>query len=229
MRYREPVIATLSLQIAVPAVFAAMSGGAPRPSLPNDFQSQTPEQRAAASYSAGVGEVKEADALAAAAGAETDARKHDKAMKRANSDYVRARRDFESATRSAPKLADAWNALGYTQRKLGDYDAALQSYDHALTLRPGFPEALEYRGEAYLALNRVADAKQVYLDLFASNRALSEQFMHAMRTWIDARRKSNGPPDVATLDDLDKWIQERAQIAAQTASLTRAGTAASWH
>jgi hypothetical protein len=30
------------------------------------------------------------------------------------------------------------------------------------------------------------------------------------------------------VSDLDKWVQERSQIAAQTASLTREGTAASW-
>jgi hypothetical protein len=34
---------------------------------------------------------------------------------------------------------------------------------------------------------------------------------------------------VATnLDELDKWIEERAQIASQTAALTREGAAASW-
>jgi hypothetical protein len=55
-------------------------------------------------------------------------------------------------------------------------------------LRPGFPDALEYRGEAYLGLNRIADVKQVYLDLFASYRVLAAQLMQAIKTWIDLRR-----------------------------------------
>jgi hypothetical protein len=38
-----------------------------------------------------------------------------------------------------------------------------------------------------------------------------------------------GGGSASELDEFDKWIQEREQIAGQTAALTRAGTAASWH
>ena len=48
-----------------------------------------------------------------------------------------------------------------------------------------------------------------------------------MKSWLAAQRAN--PSTAATgLDELDKWIQERAQIAGQTAALTRAGAAASW-
>ena len=94
------------------------------------------------------------------------------------------------------------------------------------TLKPGYPDALEYRGEAYLGLNRIPDAQQAYLDLYAGNRALAGKLLSAMKAWSTAQRAAAA--NVANLDDFDKWIQEREQIAGQTAALTRAGTAASW-
>jgi len=137
--------------------------------------------------------------------------------------YTRARASFEQATQADANLAEAWNGLGYSQRKLGDYTKALNSYARALAIQPGYPQATEYRGEAYLGLNRVEDAKQAYLDLFAANRALADKLLGAMKHWIDTQK--SGSPAAA---DLAKWVEERTQIAAQTASLTREGTAAGW-
>jgi hypothetical protein len=74
----------------------------------------------------------------------------------------------------------------------------------------------------------VADAQQTYLDLFAVNRAMSEQLLSSMKAWIDARRKTPGDVDPTKVDELEKWIQERSQIAAQTASLTREHAATGW-
>ena len=105
---------------------------------------------------------------------------------------------------------------------------ALTAYERALALRPGYPDALEYRGEAFLGLNRIADAKQAYLDLFAGNRQLADKLLVAMRGWLDAQRAS-ASADATAVSELDKWIQERSAIAAQTAALTRDGAAASWN
>ena len=66
------------------------------------------------------------------------------------------------------------------------------AYDKALSLRPSYPEAIEYRGEAYLALNRVDDAKQAYLDLFAGNRKLADQLLVAMKSWVAEKRSASG-------------------------------------
>jgi tetratricopeptide (TPR) repeat protein len=221
MNLKAAMLGIAAVLLANPSGFAAMT---PR----RASASQNSQAEGAAAYNAGASDLKRADALQAQAVQETDVRKRDKVLARAQSAYLSARGRFLEATRATPGAPEPWNALGYAQRKLGDFDAALSAYDQALTLRPGFPEALEYRGEAYLALNRVADVKQVYLDLFASNRTLAAQLMQAIRTWIDLRRSSGGPPDGATIEEMDHWAQERAQIAAQTASLTRAGAAASW-
>ncbi len=49
-----------------------------------------------------------------------------------------------------------------------------------------------------------------------------------MKSWAADQRANASGSNATNLDELDKWIQERAQIAGQTAALTRAGTAASW-
>ena len=58
-----------------------------------------------------------------------------------------------------PWQDNAHNLMGFAYRKLGDYPAALDAYDKALTLNPHNRGALEYLGEAYLELDRPDDAK----------------------------------------------------------------------
>lgn len=141
--------------------------------------------------------------------------------------YGSARAKLQSLVGRSPQFAEAWNALGYTQRKLGAFDDALASYAKALDLKPGYPEALEYRGEAYLRLNRIHDAKQAYLDLFAKNRKIAATLLESMKVWIKAQQGSHAV-DASDVSDLQDWVQERSQIATQTAALTREGAAASW-
>ena len=56
---------------------------------------------------------------------------------------------------------DAWNELGYALRHQGRYGESLDAYYEALRLRPNFPEALEYLGEAYVKMGRLEDAHRV--------------------------------------------------------------------
>ena len=127
-----------------------------------------------------------------------------------------------------PDMYQAWNYVGYAKRKLGDHAAALEAYDRALSINPQYPPALEYRGVALLGLNRVSDAKDAYLALFASDRKQAEQLMAEMRTWITARRAAANGVDAAVLDELAKWVDERGRIASQSAGLSPEGAAASW-
>ena len=179
-----------------------------------DAAAATPEAQAA--LDAALMAVKAGDALAAGG-------TPGKLPADAKTAYTKARAKFGEATKADPKLAQAWNGLGYSSRKLGDYKSALAAYDKALELHAGYPEATEYRGEAYLGLNRVEDAKQAYLDLFAANRVLADKLLGAMKRWIGTQK--SGSPAAA---DLASWVEERSKIAAQTASLTREGTAAGW-
>jgi hypothetical protein len=76
-------------------------------------------------------------------------------------------------------------------------------------------------------MNRIADAQQAYLDLYAGDRTLAGKLLTAMKSWVAAQRANPGGTAI-NLDVVDQWIQERSQIAGQTAALTRAGTASSW-
>lgn len=58
-----------------------------------------------------------------------------------------------------PDSADAHAWLGYSLRRAGRFDAALRAYGEALRLSPRHLAAREYLGEAYLALDRRADAE----------------------------------------------------------------------
>jgi len=49
-----------------------------------------------------------------------------------------------------PKNAEALNLLAYCQRKTGRIDDAFVNYRRALALRPQFPAAREYLGEAHV-------------------------------------------------------------------------------
>jgi tetratricopeptide (TPR) repeat protein len=219
----------MSVCLFVTALPAAWANGGGAMSMPPPMQHvDTPQQKARDAYNDGVHDVKKADKAQAAAAEATDAGKKDKATREAHDAYAAALAKFRQATDLDPTLYEAWNYLGYTSRKLGNYDDALPAYDKALSLKPGYPDALEYRGEAYLGLNRISDAQQAYLDLYAGNRALAGKLLAAMKSWVAAQRANPAANGASDLDQFDKWIQERTQIAGQTAALTREGTAASW-
>jgi tetratricopeptide (TPR) repeat protein len=227
------VLKVLSVSLILTGVPLAWANGGGGMSMPSPSMSMprqlTPQQKARDAYNDGVHYVKRADKAQDAAASATDAGKKDKAAHEAQEAYSSAHAKFTEATGLDPTLHEAWNYVGYTSRKLGNYDQALAAYDKALSLKPGYPDALEYRGEAYLGLSRIPDAQQAYLDLYAGNRALAGKLLTAMKGWANAQRTNPAPNDSVNLDELDKWIQERAQIAGQTAALTREGTAASWH
>ncbi|HTC51042.1 MAG TPA: tetratricopeptide repeat protein [Steroidobacteraceae bacterium] len=210
MRTRALVTFSAALLLAAPLVWAI-----PSPSLEDDSSAPkaAPSAQDSALYTDALKLMKQGDDLQGRA----DAREA----------YASARTKLQSLVARSPQIAEAWNALGYTQRRLGAYDDALASYARALELKPGYPEALEYRGEAYLRMNRIQEAKQAYLDLFATNRTIAATLLESMRSWLKTQRGASAV-DASVLTDLEQWVQERSQIATQTAALTRAGAAASW-
>ena len=228
MRIALQVLSACLLASGMSAGWANGGGGMSMPAVPPMPREQTPQQKAKDAYNDGVHYVKKADKAQASAAQATDAGKKDKAAHEAQDRYAEALAKFQAAAGLDPAMHEAWNYVGYTNRKLGHYDEALAAYDKALTLKPGYADALEYRGEAYLALNRIPDAQRAYLDLYSGDRALAGKLLTAMKSWVADQRANAAGSNGANLDNLDKWIQERAQIAGQTAALTRAGTAASW-
>lgn len=80
------------------------------------------------------------------------------AIKRA--DWNGAITAFSAVVEREPRNADAWNWLGYANRKSGKLDAAFKAYDQALAIKPDHRGAHEYVGEAYLMAHNPAKAEE---------------------------------------------------------------------
>jgi tetratricopeptide (TPR) repeat protein len=207
------------------------AGGGPMPGMPST-QSRapaTPEEQARSAYNTGVRSIERGDDLLADAARQTDERKQKKLRGKADDAYDAAIKNFARATGLQPRMYEAWNYLGYANRKLRRYDAALAAYDRALTLKPDYAEAIEYRGHAYLGLNRLGDAKDAYLKLFASNRKLAATLLAAMQQWLGEHDARSTDVEPGGYDAFASWVRERSSIASQTAGLTREGAASAWH
>ena len=66
--------------------------------------------------------------------------------------YKGAIRKLRGIVREDWRNADAWNLLGYSQRKIGKYKKAKKSYAKALKYNPDHKGALEYQGELFITL-----------------------------------------------------------------------------
>jgi Flp pilus assembly protein TadD len=81
-----------------------------------------------------------------------------KAVKSAN--YNKAVKLFNKVVATKPTDADAWNYLGFSNRKLKKFDLALSAYQKALAIDPKHRGANEYLGELYLQTDDLAKAKE---------------------------------------------------------------------
>jgi len=75
-------------------------------------------------------------------------------------DYKGALPLLQQVVARDPRNADAYNLMGYATRAGGDPNGSLQYYQQALAIDARHIGAHEYIGEAYLMLNRPADAEQ---------------------------------------------------------------------
>lgn len=73
-------------------------------------------------------------------------------------DYKSAIGHLTKAAQETPKDADVQNLLGFSYRKLGQYDKAMEYYQTALKLDSSHRGAHEYLGELYLEMDQPANA-----------------------------------------------------------------------
>jgi tetratricopeptide (TPR) repeat protein len=180
----------------------------------------SPQDQAIDAYNYGVKEIGRAkENESDAAKAPNDEKKKNKALAKAQKSYASALGEFETAVSINPGLFQGWNYVGFCQRHLGRYEEALTAYGKALELEPRYGEAYEYRAEAYLGLNRLEDAKAAYMQLFGTARPLADQLMTSMHHWVEDRQHDATSVSAEDLAAFAKWVDERASIAQQTASL----------
>lgn len=211
------------------ALVSASGSGASMPSAPSSsMRSMTPEERAVEAYRSGDEHRVKGKKLEeeAAKKTGTDA---DKTAAKARSEFEKSLKDFKNAAQLNPQLFQAYNGMGFAYRKTGDYAKALEMYDQAIKMAPGFfSEAVEYRAEAYLALNRLDDARKAYLDLFAADRKQADILLVAMKAWAASHRSDAGSADPAAVSDFEKWIGEREGLAKQTRLMAVTSRPAGW-
>ena len=225
MRVSHGILAlTITLMVAPVEIAAAhgsgsMGGGATGSTGSVSYPRSTPEDQAKDAYNSGVRSIKKAKEYDADAAKASSPEKAAKAQDKAHQAYSKALEQFIDAVAKQPSMYQAWNYIGFANRHLGNYEDSLSAYAKALELNPDYPDAIEYRGEAYLGLNRIDDAKQAYMSLFGNSRGLADELMTAMHHWIDARHKDAQGVAPENLEAFSQWVEERSGIAAQTASL----------
>ena len=82
--------------------------------------------------------------------------KIEKAQKR----YAKAQKLLLKSNKKKPLQADTLNYLGFTTRKLGDYEKGEEFYLLGLQIEPNHNGINEYLGELYIVTNRMDLAKE---------------------------------------------------------------------
>ena len=191
----------------------------PSEELPSTPPVDKPDAAARKAYTAGLKSLAKAkDYESAAANASNEDRKA-KELEKMGDAYDRALDQFTEALRNNGEMVEAWNNVGFIHLRLGAYAEALDDYNHTLALKPDLPEAILHRGEAYLGVDRLDDAKAAYMDLFNHTPPLADEMMAAMQKWLAAHRANANGMRVSDVDAFDEWLQERDGIAKKTASL----------
>lgn len=221
--------ATALLAVGPPAVGQVPpgQGGVGRPSTLNQpggddteptASTEKPDVAARKAYAAGLKSMSKARDYEGAAAAQQNPDKQAKALEKMGDALNRALDQFTEALSNKGDMVDAWNNVGYIHLRLGAYAESVDDYDHTLALKPDLVEAIEHRGEAYLGVDRLDDAKAAYMDLFNHDRPLADRLMTAMQQWMTAHRSNANGMRATDVAAFGQWIEERNGIAKQTAS-----------
>ena len=108
--------------------------------------------------------------------------KKDKALKR----YKKAQKILLELDKKKPLQADTLNYLGFTTRKLGDFEAGEKYYLLGLQVEPNHVGINEYLGELYVVTNRMDLAKERLEVLKSCN---CEEYQE-LKEIIDGTKKS---------------------------------------
>ena len=213
MRIRLSLLAVCLL--IAPALLASSSSSMPSPSTP----SMSPQNNAINSFNDGLKYRDRAWKAEKELATATDEKRIKTLNEIIRKSYDADIRSQRAAIENNPNMYQAHTELAYALRKTGNYDESLKSYDKALQLMPNYGEAIEYRAEAYLGLNRVNDAKDSYLMLYNGGaKDLAKELADAMQKWVKDRKATPGDVSPASIDEFSKWISQRTEIAGTTVS-----------
>ncbi len=113
---------------------------------------------------------------------------------------------------------DAWNQVGFIHLHFGAYRESLDDYNHALAIKPDLEEAVAHRAQAFLAQDRLEDAKAAYMELFNHARPFADELLEQMQAWVKSHRAAASGVRQGDIDSFDKWVTERSGIAKTAAN-----------
>ena len=159
MRLRWMLLVVLML-VAAPTLASMGGGHKPEPVSPSSSpppsgsesesdDSNSPRKQAERAYADAYEQVGKGNADLEKSKTKDAQKKFKKALDAAN-----------EAVQLDPKYHEAWNLVGYTSRKLGNYDQALKAYATCLDIKPDYAPAREYLGEAYVELGQIDKARE---------------------------------------------------------------------
>jgi tetratricopeptide (TPR) repeat protein len=185
------------------------------PSAPAEVK---PDKAAAKAYAAGMKSMGKAKDLEDTIAKTSDPDKKANLLAKLDDTYGRALEQFTDVLRNKSDMYDAWNKIGFIHLHFGAYRESIDDYKHALALKPDLQEAIEHRGEAFMGIDHLDEAKAAYMDLFFHDRPRADQMMTTMQTWLQSHRAAANGVRAADIDAFDKWLQEREGIAKTTAA-----------
>lgn len=154
----------------------------------------------------------------------SDPKKIAKLDKKVTKEFRKAAKKFKTAIEQEDRLYQAHSSLGYALRNMGDYDASLAAYDRALILNPAYTEAIEYRGETYLALGQFEATQNAYIKLMQIDRPKADLLMAAIQNFLES---PSAGIDQEKLERFKDWVSTRNTLAQLTRDLS-ANVANNW-
>jgi tetratricopeptide (TPR) repeat protein len=115
----------------------------------------------------------------------------------ANKRYKNARERLRRAVELDTTIVEAWNLIGFTSRKLGDYPESFAAYRTALRQKPLFGLAREYYGQGLLETGDLDGAK---LQLVYLKKIGDEKLIGSLEQSIAEYEEAHGGATAAVSD-----------------------------
>ena len=123
--------------------------------------------------------------------------------------YESAIGKFTEAVRTAPKMIEAYAALGEAYGKVGKHQHRLQVHSAALRVEPG--DEANFRGwaGALLELDMLGDATRAWDHFHANDPAKADILLTEMSGWLERRRAEPGDMAAEDIQRMADWLAER--------------------
>ena len=200
--HRTRLISALAIVSLAPMAWAVPDG--PMPSRNAPETSQDPKTIARNSYNQGHEGIQSVAKLEAEAASMPALASQYRDTVRAN--LERARENFRKAVAADPQMKEGWNMLGFTSRKLGQYEESLSAYEKALALSPEYPEAIEYRAELFLLTGRLAETRDSYARLLKLDPSYAGVLKTSMQDFLKGNKSFPASVTQKQREEFATWV-----------------------